>query len=309
MPRLARLAGIEIPQEEPAISSCYATLLGSSQSTASGSSTFLRSLAAAKRTSRTALSSTAKPFQSLAPAAGCSSLVDSAWPDMWPGVPYIEEQACLKFSKSPPTDDLPEQAYLGAARSPGNEHQRHSFHGLRADSSDCAGRPLRMPSRTPSPVQRQEMQQLEPALWWAAPADNFSTDPETEQWLSVGSSFMPSRAEAEPKEMGQNQVASCSTSPFPSWTIKNTFLHYCFDDEATGQQVSLKRCSSAPGALDASPGSRHDLTACRPCAYFYGKEDGCRQGDTCPFCHLCPPGMIKEKKKQKMQRLKALRRR
>eukprot|EP00930_Biecheleria_cincta_P040713 TRINITY_DN2788_c0_g1_i1.p1 TRINITY_DN2788_c0_g1~~TRINITY_DN2788_c0_g1_i1.p1 ORF type:complete len:308 (-),score=30.71 TRINITY_DN2788_c0_g1_i1:485-1408(-) len=307
MPRLARLAGIEIPQEEPAISSCYATLLGSSQSTASGSSTFLRSLAAAKRTSRTALSSTAKPFQSLAPAAGCSSLVDSAWPDMWPGVPYIEEQACLKFSKSPPTDDLPDQTHLGAAI------------GLGADSSDFAPfsrpggrgaeRPVRMPSRTPSPVQRQEMQQLEPALWWAARAHNFARDPETEHRLIAVSTFMPTLAQTESHEMEQNQVASCSTSPRSFLTIKNTFLNYWSDDESTGQQASLKRCSSAAGALDASAGSRHDSTACRPCAYFYGKEDGCRQGDTCPFCHLCPPGMIKEKKKQKMQRLKALRRR
>jgi len=43
---------------------------------------------------------------------------------------------------------------------------------------------------------------------------------------------------------------------------------------------------------------------CQPCAWFY-KETGCLNGGGCRYCHLCPYGELKNRKKQKIQRLRA----
>lgn len=49
----------------------------------------------------------------------------------------------------------------------------------------------------------------------------------------------------------------------------------------------------------------HVLGECRPCAYFWHKDDGCRWGDDCQFCHICDGDAIKRLKKAKRQRMKA----
>jgi len=49
----------------------------------------------------------------------------------------------------------------------------------------------------------------------------------------------------------------------------------------------------------------HERGECKPCAYFHHKQDGCRQGEECPFCHLCSPEALKDRKKLKLQRMKA----
>lgn len=48
----------------------------------------------------------------------------------------------------------------------------------------------------------------------------------------------------------------------------------------------------------------HERGECKPCAYFHHKEDGCRGGDDCKFCHLCTREALKERKKLKLQKLK-----
>lgn len=255
---------------------------GSSESTASGSSPPLSTSSSLLSVMRTPLSSKAKPFQSMNVATEYDIREDSEWPDMWPGVPYSEEQqhqACAGLRGSHGTnfsDCVP--------------NSRPGVQVWRASKGQDAEKPLRMPSRTPSPVPRQEIN-----------AENVSSHPE----IRVGSCFMSALEQTRFKQTEQKQVASCSTKPCSYLTIKNTFFHYCFDDEATGQQASLNRCSSAPGGLDRLAGSKHDSGTCKPCAYFFGKDDGCRQGDSCGFCHLCPPGMIKQKKKEKIQIMKA----
>lgn len=44
--------------------------------------------------------------------------------------------------------------------------------------------------------------------------------------------------------------------------------------------------------------------ACQPCAWFY-KEASCANGAICRYCHLCPQGELKTRKKLKIQRLRA----
>mmetsp|Transcript_25110 Transcript_25110/g.40232 ORF Transcript_25110/g.40232 Transcript_25110/m.40232 type:complete len:155 (+) Transcript_25110:257-721(+) len=47
-----------------------------------------------------------------------------------------------------------------------------------------------------------------------------------------------------------------------------------------------------------SKDEEHRLGQCRPCSYFVLKKDGCRQGDDCPFCHICSYKEVKDRKKQ-----------
>jgi len=42
----------------------------------------------------------------------------------------------------------------------------------------------------------------------------------------------------------------------------------------------------------------HGIGKCRPCAWFW-KSSGCQKGETCSYCHLCPAGEIKARKKAK----------
>jgi hypothetical protein len=46
----------------------------------------------------------------------------------------------------------------------------------------------------------------------------------------------------------------------------------------------------------------HETGSCKPCAFLWKdpKNPGCQNGTACTFCHLCPPGEVKARKKQKM---------
>mmetsp|Transcript_143 Transcript_143/g.444 ORF Transcript_143/g.444 Transcript_143/m.444 type:complete len:259 (-) Transcript_143:49-825(-) len=113
--------------------------------------------------------------------------------------------------------------------------------------------------------------------------------------------------------------------PTSSLPVKHTFIHYA-DSPPPG---ALSRCASAPALLvnkavhpvdednTVSEQTRlgkamaHENGECRPCAFFLYKEDGCHWGDSCSFCHLCPKGEIKVRRKmlryatQRAERLQA----
>mmetsp|Transcript_55182 Transcript_55182/g.172429 ORF Transcript_55182/g.172429 Transcript_55182/m.172429 type:complete len:554 (-) Transcript_55182:145-1806(-) len=57
--------------------------------------------------------------------------------------------------------------------------------------------------------------------------------------------------------------------------------------------------SEMHGALD-----EYGQPACQPCAWFY-KESGCLNAAPCKYCHLCPQGELKNRKKKKIARLRS----
>jgi hypothetical protein len=48
---------------------------------------------------------------------------------------------------------------------------------------------------------------------------------------------------------------------------------------------------------------KHNAGKCQPCAYYF-KPDSCKWGAKCDFCHLCPDGEIKTRKKEKIRVLR-----
>lgn len=91
--------------------------------------------------------------------------------------------------------------------------------------------------------------------------------------------------------------------------VKNTFIQFGTDPK---QPV---RSRSSPAKLLTVPfGTRrvaqqqarleHVQGQCRPCAYYWGKEDGCRRGNECSFCHLCDPSELRRRRKAKDRALR-----
>jgi len=107
------------------------------------------------------------------------------------------------------------------------------------------------------------------------------------------------------REPLRSPTAELFSEPVP---VKHTFVH--FDDD----HPKLKKSDSAPDIMCKVPFQRirnpemeelHFRGECRPCAYFFHKADGCRQGSECTFCHLCPPEAVKAKRKERAKAAKA----
>lgn len=88
--------------------------------------------------------------------------------------------------------------------------------------------------------------------------------------------------------------------------VRNTFI-----DVESEEKVPLTWNSCPPVIMKEEFRTKypemeaaHIRGDCRPCAYFLSKGDGCREGGRCHFCHLCPVGALKKKKKQKVKDLK-----
>lgn len=52
-----------------------------------------------------------------------------------------------------------------------------------------------------------------------------------------------------------------------------------------------------PVALPSLGSAQHAEGTCKPCAFAY---EGCANGAACLFCHLCPPGELKRRKRNKL---------
>jgi hypothetical protein len=63
-------------------------------------------------------------------------------------------------------------------------------------------------------------------------------------------------------------------------------------------------CISAPTEPRPDILYLHQIGQCTPCNYFRYKVDGCRQGADCVFCHHCPKGELKRRKKEQIRQLK-----
>jgi len=69
----------------------------------------------------------------------------------------------------------------------------------------------------------------------------------------------------------------------------------------TAQPVSL--ASASVGSAEHGKTGPDGSPACQPCAWFY-KDNGCKNGQTCRYCHICPNGELKNRKKMKISRLR-----
>jgi len=69
-------------------------------------------------------------------------------------------------------------------------------------------------------------------------------------------------------------------------------------------QLDVGDCGNPLSHFPTVGSRNHHLGTCRPCGFVHS-EEGCLQGASCTYCHLCLPGARKERKREKRQ-LKAL---
>jgi len=72
------------------------------------------------------------------------------------------------------------------------------------------------------------------------------------------------------------------------------------DDEVDNHAEKKLTISLTDGLGIESRGSaEHMAGTCKPCAFNW-KPEGCQHGQNCKFCHLCPIGEVKKRKKEKL---------
>jgi hypothetical protein len=74
----------------------------------------------------------------------------------------------------------------------------------------------------------------------------------------------------------------------------------CDDVTSENRQWNMSNTVKPVAIPDALPslGSAGHLTgSCKPCAFAY---EGCANAEQCTFCHLCPPGELKRRKREKL---------
>jgi len=226
--------------------------------------------------SRTKLSSKAKPFtSSFVPGAQVGWMpVIVGYGDRNEELPEAIQDAVQEdvYLHTPYSETLQEDVYLRPGTPPGVQRGRQLEKARRT-----------MPSRTPSPEGLDAIFS-EAATWFSNVAETIVAN-----------------------------VSDIEASAEPPMPVKRTFIHY----DTSRQPKQLVRSVSAPNilltdefqlAVQLTMPELHVLGECNPCAYFYTKQDGCRRGSECGFCHDCPAEEMKRRKKDKIKAFKAERR-
>lgn len=160
---------------------------------------------------------------------------------------------------------MPQGAWAGAQSWP---EQEQSFL-TPADALSCA-RAMSEPVRVELP------------LWTSWPGSHFTALPGQSPAKVVSAGISPTIMRAEVQAVGR---APYMATPSPE-------AGYLFPPGLT----------SSPGT--PSQGSaEHASSNCKPCAWVW-KAGGCQSGHLCSYCHLCPEGELKSRKKSKLLMLR-----
>eukprot|EP00929_Paragymnodinium_shiwhaense_P109767 TRINITY_DN7628_c0_g3_i2.p1 TRINITY_DN7628_c0_g3~~TRINITY_DN7628_c0_g3_i2.p1 ORF type:complete len:248 (-),score=43.08 TRINITY_DN7628_c0_g3_i2:194-937(-) len=195
---------------------------------------------------------------------------------------------------SEPTPSTSSGSGGGGGSGGGNGAARpHATH-LQAPPTRQGGdaRISRTPSENAYPIYRNEQASCEDDL-----DDDANYDADLQEALYLGEIAFP---------------------PDPSKVqVKNGFVHFDVPWGSTSSMalppVDENRWATAPDRLleksfqtrPVTMAEKHARGDCQPCGYFVYKEDGCRWGDSCQYCHLCSRGEIKKRKKATAKRKKA----
>merc|ERR1712224_281272 len=106
-------------------------------------------------------------------------------------------------------------------------------------------------------------------------------------------------------------VSACDTSTTASTDedgALKTPPEQLSDGEAETSAAPVLPLSLTIGLGIMSTGSfDHESGNCKPCAFLWKSADGCQNGQNCKFCHLCPIGEVKRRKKAKIAFRKMMR--
>lgn len=97
----------------------------------------------------------------------------------------------------------------------------------------------------------------------------------------------------------QQNTATEMPQPCGQWQMNNI------------EETSTSADSDGPASPRTDPTTgpqskklaEHGSGLCRPCAWYW-RPQGCKNGSSCGYCHLCPEGELKSRKKNKIAAMK-----
>jgi len=91
----------------------------------------------------------------------------------------------------------------------------------------------------------------------------------------------------------------------PSFRAKDSESTSCSDAEDVQGSPAASPTNKAEGdaslRIQSVGSARHGEGRCKPCAFLYREGEGCANGAACLYCHLCPKGEIRRRKKEKLR--------
>jgi len=122
------------------------------------------------------------------------------------------------------------------------------------------------------------------------------------QWTAMDE-FMKVKSSSSHKESLASDASTASPADEDqALTTPPSGLSDDEDDNGKDKSATLKISLTDTLGLWSIGSADHELGTCKPCAFLWKdvKKPGCQNGQNCVFCHLCPPGEVKLRKKQKM---------
>lgn len=163
-----------------------------------------------------------------------------------------------------------------------------------------------VPSEAASPASVESLEVLQkPSVHFA---ENYldEDDGRAPVKVSIKNTFIQFEVPSSPKNTSSPPLRSAPGDFFRRFfrTVEPESLDSSLPPATPTTPTSPHAFATRPEPSSNGP-QAHSLGECTPCAYFWYKKDGCRKGEECEMCHLCPKGEIKRRKKARVQNLKA----
>ena len=108
--------------------------------------------------------------------------------------------------------------------------------------------------------------------------------------------------EGKPSSSG---VSGAEASEPPKLPVTSRALRRNVGNDVDESDKASEASELSPLRGAETPGSRRHGVECDPCAWYW-KPQGCMRGSECGYCHLCPEGEVKLRKKAKVAAMKGV---
>jgi hypothetical protein len=126
--------------------------------------------------------------------------------------------------------------------------------------------------------------------------------PEIPQWTAMDELMKVKSSSMHKESFACDVSTAVSTDEDQALTTPPSGLSDDEDEAQKDTSASLKISLTDTLGLWSVGSAAHEIGTCKPCAFLWKdlKQPGCQNGRDCVFCHLCPPGEVKRRKKTKM---------
>jgi len=118
-----------------------------------------------------------------------------------------------------------------------------------------------------------------------------------------GSDHESTTSSEHDNETGSPVTSSCSERESMTWfglfdQVSGNESEVAASEEGAESMIPFPPGLELPKETQSLGSALHATGNCRPCAWFW-KPIGCQNDQNCTFCHLCPEGAVKARKKSR----------